>query len=193
MLEPWKPRSMNLLWTNFRLFICLLCVHNMTQVEIVTRPPTHDSYLSLFHIISLMRQVESLLDSLKQHLSIQHKLYPTQFSLTQEWNNTNERRFLYRQQQARAEPSRTERREWVDARWVVKRDERGVKKRRKKNRYSLWTACRDTSDPETSALMPSPIPRQKCWHVGVGVYCKGTIWQSSMRLGSQCAFFISLA
>lgn len=54
-------------------------------------------------------------------------------------------------------------------------------------------ACQDTSALEISALMPSPIPRQKCWLGGVGVCCKGTIWQSSMQLESQCAFFISLA
>lgn len=62
-----------------------------------------------------------------------------------------------------------------------------------KNRYSLWMAFRDTSALEIYALMPSPIPRQICWHGDVGVCCKGTIWQSSMRLESQCAFFISLA
>lgn len=62
-----------------------------------------------------------------------------------------------------------------------------------KNRYSLWTASRDTSALEIYALMPSPIPRQICWHGGVGVCCKGTIWRSSMQLESQCAFFISLA
>lgn len=65
--------------------------------------------------------------------------------------------------------------------------------RRQKNRYSLWMACQDTSALEISALMPSPIPRRKCWHGGAGVCCKGTIWQSSMQLESQCAFFISLA
>lgn len=62
----------------------------------------------------------------------------------------------------------------------------------RKNRYSLWMACQDTSALEISALMPSPVPRQKCWHVGVGVCCKGTIWRSSMRLESQCAFFYHL-
>lgn len=50
-------------------------------------------------------------------------------------------------------------------------------------------ACQDTSALETYALMPSPILRRKCWLDGEGVYCKGTIWQSSMRLESQCAFF----
>lgn len=40
--------------------------------------------------------------------------------------------------------------------------------------------------------MPSPVPRRKCWHDDVGVCCKGTIWQSSMQLESQCASFISL-
>lgn len=53
-------------------------------------------------------------------------------------------------------------------------------------------ACQDTSALEISALMPSPAPRQICWLDGAGVYCKGTIWRSSMQLESQCASFISL-
>lgn len=75
--------------------------------------------------------------------------------------------FPYRREQA-PEPIR----EWVA---------------QKKNRYSLWMACRDTSGLEIYALMPSPTPRRRCWHDDAEAYCKGTIWQSSMRPESQCA------
>lgn len=74
--------------------------------------------------------------------------------------------------------------------WVAKKGDKMC--REVKNRYSLWMACQDTSALEIYALMPSPVPRQICWHDGVEVCCKGTIWRSSMQLESQCASFISL-
>lgn len=47
----------------------------------------------------------------------------------------------------------------------------------------------DTSDHEIFALMLFPTPHQRCWHDGVEAYCRGTIWQSSVQLELQCAFF----
>lgn len=91
---------------------------------------------------------------------------------------------------AKAENEWVEEREEMSAAAAVGKQEDWANK---KNRYSLWMASRDTSALEIYALMPSPIPRQICWLYVEGVCCKGTIWQSSMRLGSQCAFFISLA
>lgn len=44
-----------------------------------------------------------------------------------------------------------------------------------------------TSDHEIFALMLFPIPRQRCWHVDVEAYCRGTIWQNLVQLEFQCA------